>query len=371
MPLKGLFYDGQSAKRHTLLLELDTQGILHATPPLTQPIAFEEITLSQRIGNIARTLTFPSGAVFETNDHQTLDVWLNKHQINHGWLPHKLESSASYAIGALLFMLLFIAWSYNYGIPRFSKLAANALPVEASRYIGHGTMEILDERFFLKTELGVQRQHSLTKQFNQLLPNAENDEGMKYKLLFRKGGHIGANAFALPDGTVVITDELIKIATHDEEILSILMHETGHVIHCHSLRRVISHSGLAVLTVLITGDVSSADELVLALPNILMDSSYSRDHEWEADTYALKTMQKRGIPTSRFADIMERLESYQAEFETKPDGNDKSADNNEYKNADDMDYDWLDYMSSHPANKDRIARFRDAKTITSRVTGNR
>jgi Zn-dependent protease with chaperone function len=184
---------------------------------------------------------------------------------------------------------------------------------------------------------------------------------MKYKLLFRKGGHIGANAFALPDGTVVITDELIELATHDKEILSILMHELGHVIHRHSLRRVISHSGLAVLTVLITGDVSSAGELVLALPNILMDSSYSRDHEWEADGYALKTMQKQGIPTSRFADIMERLESYQAEFEASPDNDDKTVDNKEYENADDSGYGWSEYISSHPASKDRIARFRDAK----------
>jgi hypothetical protein len=137
MPLKGLFYDGQSAKSHTLILELDAQGMLHATPPLTQPIAFKEITLSQRIGNIARTLTFPSGTVFETNDHQTLDDWLNEHQISHGGLAHRLESSELYAIGALLFMLLFITWSYFYGIPWFSKLAANALPAEASRYLRH------------------------------------------------------------------------------------------------------------------------------------------------------------------------------------------------------------------------------------------
>jgi hypothetical protein len=34
MPLKGLFYDGQSAKSHTLLLELDTQGMLQRHPHL-------------------------------------------------------------------------------------------------------------------------------------------------------------------------------------------------------------------------------------------------------------------------------------------------------------------------------------------------
>ena len=32
-----------------------------------------------------------------------------------------------------------------------------------------------------------------------------------YMLHFRKGGPIGPNAFALPDGTIVLTDELVDL----------------------------------------------------------------------------------------------------------------------------------------------------------------
>ena len=359
MPLRGLFYDGQTAESHDLQLELDDEGMITAYPHLIQPVALKEITLSRRIGNVPRTLTFPSGGVFETTDHEILESWLDQHQVSHG-LAHKLESSTQYVMGALAFILLFIAWTYFYGIPWFSKMAATALPPEASVYIGHGVMETMDERFFSESELDEEQRRLLTRQFTQLLPDTENNGKIKYKLLFRTGGYIGANAFALPDGTVVITDELIELATHNEEILSILLHEIGHVEHRHSLRRVISHSGLAVLTVLITGDVSSAGELVLALPNLLMDSSYSRDHEWEADGYALNKMQQNGIPTSRFADIMERLESYQAEFKNTYNTDDKSVADEECED----EYD-LDYLSSHPASKDRIARFRAAENITS------
>ncbi len=364
MGLRGLYYDGQTAESHDLQLELDEQGIISAHPSLIKPVAIKDVILSRRIGKVARTLTFPSGGVFETTDHETLDSWLDEHQMSHG-LVHKLESSTRYVMAALIFILVFIAWTYFYGIPWFSKVAANALPAEASIYIGHGAMETMDERFFLESDLDMELQRSLSKKFTQLLPNNENDSEIKYKLLFRKGGYFGANAFALPDGTVVITDELISLATHDEEILSILLHEIGHVEHRHSLRRVISHSGLAVLTVLITGDVSSAGELILALPNILMDSSYSRDHEWEADGYALEKMQINGIPTSRFADIMERLES-EAKFEYGSVNEDASIADEECENGDAFDYDWVDYMSSHPVSKDRIARFRAIETIDSK-----
>jgi Zn-dependent protease with chaperone function len=68
---------------------------------------------------------------------------------------------------------------------------------------------------------------------------------------------------------------------------------------------------------------------------------------------------------------MERLASYQAEFEKSSDNNDKAVDNKKHENADDSGYGWSEYMSSHPASKDRIARFRDTETINSRVTGNR
>lgn len=350
--LKGCFYNGQTAESHTLQLELDEQGILSAYPPLIQPIALKQIKLSSRIGNIPRKLTFPTGEVFETTDHDTLECWLDKHQIEHSLL-HKLESSTRYALGAFVFMLVFIAGTYFYGIPWFSKLAADKLPVETSEYIGRGTMETMDDRFFAKSKLGEERQRVLTEQFMQLLANRNNKNEIQYKLLFRHGGFIGANAFALPDGTVVVTDELVKLATNDEEILSILLHEMGHVEHRHSLRRVISHSGLAIMTVLITGDVSSAGELILALPNILMDSSYSRDHEWEADGYALSAMQQNNIPASRFADIMERLEPYNVESEKDLDDEERPKTNKA-----ELDDGWLSYMSSHPASKDRIARFR-------------
>ncbi len=387
MRLNGRYYDGQTAESHTVQLVLDNDGFIHAHPPLIQPVSLKEITLSNRVGNIARTLTFPSGGVFETNDHETLDHWLGQQQIDQGFV-HKLESSMKYVMAAVAFMALFVAWTVFYGIPWFSTVAADALPVEASIYIGSGAMESMDDRFFSESELDDERQRVLTKQFTQLLPDPENNDVIKYKLLFRKGGFIGANAFALPDGTVVVTDELVELSEHDEELLSVLLHEIGHVEHRHSLRQVISHSGLAILTVLITGDVNSAGSLILALPNVLMSSSYSRDHEWEADGYALAQMQKLGIPPSRFADFMEKLEVYEPEFEDEWEDEDQDFIENEEvtdeptnvvinsdpddpvdqadlecetaPEEDDIDLGWFNYISSHPPSEDRIARFRSA-----------
>ena len=38
------------------------------------------------------------------------------------------------------------------------------------------------------------------------------DQGLT--VLFRKGGRVGPNAFALPDGTIIFTDEMVRLANH-------------------------------------------------------------------------------------------------------------------------------------------------------------
>ena len=50
-----------------------------------------------------------------------------------------------------------------------------------------------------------------------------------YTLVFRKSDAIGANAMALPSGTIVVTDGLVTLAEDDREILGVLAHEAGHV----------------------------------------------------------------------------------------------------------------------------------------------
>ncbi|MFW5451025.1 MAG: M48 family metallopeptidase [Methylophagaceae bacterium] len=400
MAIQGKYYDGKTANSQTVQLTLDPQGLLHADPDLISPIALSAIKISSRVANIPRTLSLPSGAIFETNDHDILDEWLARHQIKEGFI-HKLENSMKYVIASVVFMVLFVGWTAFYGIPLFSTVAANALPPQVSIAIGDGVLETMDERFFTASELGPIRHRELTDKFTQLLEGSTNKGDIKYRLEFRKSELIGPNAFALPNGIVVLTDELVALAEHDQEIYSVLLHEIGHVEHRHSLRQLISHSGLAIITVLITGDVNSAGALILAMPNILMTSAYSRDIEWEADSYALDTMKKVGIPPSRFADFMERLEAYDPEYEFEnddfpefEDGSSEAMENNigeqtttiadsgqetelvivDNEEADEsecistpqddgiqyeLDLGWFSYLSTHPTTEDRIARFRD------------
>ena len=360
MAIKGRFYDGRHANSHEALLSINEEGQLHCSPELIPPQPISQVQISRRIGDIPRRLTFADGGMFETVDHETLDDWMQQHGISNGWV-HRLESNYRYVIVALVAVAAIISAMSLWGIPWISARIAYRLPADVSRHIGHGVLETLDSRIFKPTTLDWEQRRDLRRRFQVLVAGDTRASGAT--LVFRRGGIIGANAFALPDGTVVMTDELVGLAEHDGELQSVMLHELGHLVYRHSLRRVISHSGLAILTLAITGDVHSAGTIVVALPGILIDSSYSRAMEAEADDYALVRMQQLHIPTTRFADFLQRLGNYgtgtvadneAGERPPKDSGPDQSPRPT-----------WASYIASHPPTADRIAKFRAAANRNS------
>ena len=155
---------------------------------------------------------------------------------------------------------------------------------------------------------------------------------------------IGANALALPNGTLVMTDELVELAEHDDEILGVLAHECGHVQGRHALRSVLQSSAVVVVFTLATGDMSAVSAVAAALPTVLLESKYSRHFETEADEYGVRAMRAAGRDPAHLANILERLS---AGSET----------------AEEM----LAYLSSHPATKERIKAIKGEGTASTPV----
>lgn len=366
--ISGNYFDGQQARSQPVQIQLAEDGMLHPTPALFAPVSINAVKLDPPLGKLDRVMRFPSGAVVETADHDQLAQWFSASDSNHSWV-YRLENSWRHVLVALMLMVLVVFWITKYGIPMMSAPIAAALPEEANDFISEGAMQTLDARFFAPSTLSQSRQSAIRNAFFELLPKEQSADA--YQLEFRAGEKMGANAFALPDGTVVITDELIEITEQDEEILAILLHEIGHVEHRHSLQQVIRHSSLAALSMLVLGDVSAAGAVIYALPSILMNSSYSREFEWEADGYALEQMHAHGFDPIHFANAMRKLEAYALEqiASSEDEQNQEKATEQtvqidsthseapEVDQEEDLFMRWMRYLDSHPATADRVARF--------------
>ena len=182
---------------------------------------------------------------------------------------------------------------------------------------------------------------------------------------------IGANAFTLPNGTIVFTDEMVNLATNDHELIAILGHEIGHVVHRHILRRMIQNSSTSILILFITGDVSSASSLVLALPSLLFNLSYSRDFEIEADDFAYNFLIKNNLDPDSFAQIMQRLKYYNSKKLNCNDSEIEMCQKNEAldKNEGEFIKQITPYLSTHPDTENRIRKFMDKKKDHQNING--
>ncbi|UCD87752.1 MAG: M48 family metallopeptidase [Desulfobacterales bacterium] len=296
-----------------------------------------DIKASPRLADTPRRLYFPAGEKFETKDNDAVDQVMTQFK-RRSWLRivYRLESRRRYIALALASLLLFMWGSMKYGVPAAAKLIAFRLSPSIHGMAGRHTLDVLDRSVFRPSELDKAVQTRLMAHFE---PVMEEHQVYKLRTLFRKGGPIGPNAFAIPGGTIVFTDEMVKLAEHDDELLAVLTHEIGHTVHRHAMRRAIQDSLLGFALLAITGDVSGSSELFLGLPVLLTELAYSRQFEREADQYALDYLRSHGISPIHFARLMRRIDQKMAQQSKAPGGK------------------WLNYLSTHPMTEERLRNF--------------
>ena len=244
-------------------------------------------------------------------------------------------SGLRYAVAALVITVA-AAWAaVVWGIPALAKQAAFALPAATETYIGRDALATLDKLVLKPSKLPESRQRELRELYARMTGSIQG--AAAYRLELRQGGRAGAIAFALPAGIIVMTDELVELAKDDRELEAVLAHEIGHLRQHHMLRLVMQNSAAAVLIAVMAGDLTSLTSLAAAAPAMLLQASFTRDFEREADDFSLDYLAKRGIAPQYFAAILQRLEE-----KKRPGGKDGASD----------------YLSTHPSTRERIERAR-------------
>lgn len=339
-PVSGLWRLAGQARAVAARLAVGSDGSVRIVDETGRQIisaSLAAVTVSDRIASIPRHVTFAGAGDFETGDNDGVDRLIAPHVGASAGLIHGLEK---FRPRMIVFVALVIGLGvaiYRYAVPALVEVAIWATPPVVTELMSQGVMTSLDGSIFEKTGLPPERQKELTDAFQaiaKLTPRtalAEKTGKPAYTLNFRKGGAIGPNAFALPDGTLVITDELLELSTDDDMVLGVLAHEIGHVDREHSLRQLYRAAGVSMLIMLIGGDIGGGTEDILVQGSALLQLSYSRSAEAEADRYSVELMHEAGKDPAAIARFFELLR-------------DKLGDKSE-----------SDFFSTHPATPERIA----------------
>lgn len=337
------FFDGQSSWAHDVQVELDLDTgelVIIGTAIGRRQVAFDRLNVAPRVGNTPRFIHFDNGASLETEDNDAVDSLVPS--LPHGRFhltQHKVESKRRWIIAMLALTLVFGWGTIEYGIPYLAKQVAFALPRDVDEKLGDGVLAALDGLVFEPSTLEAADRQRLRQGFDTLvgLSTLKPDE---VTLEFRASPVIGANALAFPSGIIVMTDELVKLAADDEEVLAVLAHEIGHIRHRHSLRGVLQNSTVALMIAGLTGDLASLTSISATIPTLMVELKYSRSFELEADDYAVAMMNEMNIEPTKLGDVLIRM--------TK-----------ELGGGNEDDDDISDYLSTHPGSATRMQRIKE------------
>ena len=334
-PISARFHDGRSlaAREVELAIEDGSLHVLGLAEPFTHPLA--TVRVSDRLAHIPRFLYLSGGASIETADNDAIDaLFANRGAIRRNGVIHWLEQRTRVAACATVLLVAGVGAAVKFGLPFLAHRGAHAVPVEVERRAGAVALNTLDQ-WFGPSELGPIARLRVTRQSDRLVRTLEL--ATTPQLEFRAMGQF-PNAFALPGGIVIVSDELVRIAT-DDELAAVIAHEFAHWQLRHGLQGLLRGSAALLLVCTVTGDLSTLTTFAAAIPVTLLQRGYSREFEEEADAFAIDALQRAGIDPRHLASVLAKLERS------------RGAGRNDFS-----------YLSTHPATKDRIAKINPSGT---------
>ncbi|MEH6445692.1 MAG: M48 family metallopeptidase [Oceanospirillaceae bacterium] len=331
--IEGIYYFPASSKADqvdlviigdTATVYLNNKSILTTqTSLLSSPSA---------IPGVPMEIIFTDGSKFVANDsNDRLALFSNK--------AEKLEKNRALAFACILIIPCFVWYFITIGMPAFVANSVKYLPDSVAQEMGDQSFYLIKEAFLEPSELSLKKQREVKQLWQLTLKNLDLPIN-KYKLHIFQSDYFSANAFALPNGTVVVTDDLLLLLKDNSDaLLAILLHEIGHVERQHSLRLVAQSISNTIIISVFLGDMEGFAEGLIGVGAAVIQNTFSREMETEADDYALQKLGQLGKSPTSFAQALQSL----MDLQSKSDRSIKSDKNS-----------ILRYMSTHPAIEERI-----------------
>lgn len=345
-PVAAVFFDGHTAQRHPVFVTVCRDGrglMIDAQGPGGTPMLWpldRLRSLADQARSDSLTLTLHSDTEDETPrdparlviEDPALQAWLRlsapslkKRDVRRGTATRILGrfALAVVSIGIIVFVLL----------PRMSDFLANRMPLETEIQFGDAVVNQMER--FLGGRAGslLCTDPQGNDALNRLVTRLTEGQEMAYDLKVSVLDHPMVNAFAAPGGRVVILRGLLDKSDTPEEVAAVLAHEIGHVEARDPTRLMLRAAGSAGIVSIVLGDVSGGTVIGI-LGDQLLQTSYTRAAEAQADAFAMAMLNRAAISSEGFGAFFDKLaEMDQIEIP--------------------------EYFSSHPSSADRAERAKE------------
>lgn len=330
--LAGHLSDGRFLRSDPVVVEFTADGHVRVRgESLTRDLPLSQLRISEPLGALPRFLYLPDGEVIETHDTAPVDRALAVGGRGRAArLIHALERHRGFAAAATLIVILCVSATFYYGLPVLARRVASRVPPAVQEQAGQVALTAISQ-YLEPSSLSRGDRERVRRQLVRLLP--ERTAETLPRLEFRSM-NTSPNVFALPGDIILVSDEFVHLADHDDQIAAVLAHEIGHLEKRHGLQSALRSSFALLFATTVTGDLSTLTAFAGTVPFLILQNGYSRDLEREADDYAHALLVARKIDLRHFGTILRKLE--EAQPRRGPD---------------------ISYLSTHPSTESRILRY--------------
>ncbi|MCH2165858.1 MAG: M48 family metallopeptidase [Marinovum sp.] len=323
---RGRFFDGLTAAQHEVAVTLTEDGLAVKIegPSLKAPLHWPlgdlratqdhadpyQMILTRKAETEDESPRDPARLVI---DDAEMIAWLKdsrpdlyRADVRSG-TGKKILRNTGLALGAVALMLFVI-------LPAMANTLARIIPLEREVAFGKSITGQM-ERFLGGTEIGDLHCNAPegVAALQAMTATLTDGEDIGYDLNVLVFDHSMTNAFAAPGGQVVLLRGLLEDAPGPDAVAGVLAHEIAHVVYRDPTRVALRTVGSAGLLSLLIGDVTGGAVMVLLAEQVL-NSSYSRDAETQADTYAIDALTRVGVSTDGFAQFFDLIKELQGDI---------------------------------------------------------
>lgn len=297
--IEGRYFEPQHSRAAPARLQLEGLELVVVAQDGTR-LSKIVARVSDPLSGTPRKIHFADGSLFEAPPDAPLALL----GLSEGFMGRvsRLERSLKGVALAASLTIAAIAGFWIWGLPALAQVAALATPDSVLAAMDKGVFDAMERSLLEPSTLTPERKAEIGRLFGRLAARA----GVDAQLYFRKAPRIGANAFALPGGSIVLTDGLVELSQSNSEIAGILAHELGHIEKRHTLRALYSAAGVGVAVMLIGGDPGHVVDSVVSQAGVLQSLAYSRDFEREADLRSVELVQAIGEDPEAFLALLDR-----------------------------------------------------------------
>jgi Zn-dependent protease with chaperone function len=374
--LPGVYFDGQHGKGHAVQLHLDGIQLRIVGDGIDRTVTLRSMQWPERTRYGMRIAHLEGGGSVQSDDSAAWDTWSNAAGL-HDSLVVRLQQSWRAVALSMLALVALIVGLQQWGVPVAARAIVALTPRTVDAAIGDYTLAVIDEHLMQPSALPAEQASQIRQALAKAVAGMPAGTVPQWQLVVR-ASKLGPNALALPNGTIILTDDMVTMVDGNEDVLvGVLAHELGHVQQRHGMRMLVQVAALGALAGAVVGDFSS---LLASVPALMGQASYSRQAEQEADAMAVDVLRHARLSPTVMVTMFNKLaewrrrkaqeaaekrrakEAKAGEAATSTaDAAPAPAEEAEHKTDGQDSLSWLGIaFSSHPADAQRVQYFQEA-----------